>query len=136
MDWRNRRQGKERKTRGSAGLLAVVLSGGGGPQATRNYMADLGNGNILGATENAIEQSDEKDGEPRDLLWALEAGTLLRHNGLFERSTKMLDGAENLMNEDDTRNMIASGANQTLAVLVNDNEIGRASCRERVCQYV
>src|SRR3546814_15654943 len=33
----------------------------------------------------------------------------------------MLDGAENLMKEDDTRNMLASGANQTMAVLVNDN---------------
>src|SRR3546814_17242994 len=80
---------KQRKTMNTlliTCLFAVVLSGCAVPQATRDYMADLGNGNILGATENAIEQSDEKDGEPRDLLWALEAGTLLRHNGLFERS--------------------------------------------------
>src|SRR3546814_16004953 len=87
------KQRKTMKTLLITGLLAVVLSGCAVPQATRNYMADLGNGSILGATENAIEQSDEKDGEPRDLLWALEAGTLLRHNGLFERSTKILDGA-------------------------------------------
>src|SRR3546814_14287350 len=33
----------------------------------------------------------------------------------------MLDGAENLMKADVTRNMLASGANQTMAVLVNDN---------------
>ncbi|MFW7342202.1 hypothetical protein V0R37_11715 [Pollutimonas sp. H1-120] len=103
------------------GLLAVALSGCAVPQATRNYTADLNAGNIPGATENAIAQADEKDGAPRDLLWALEAGTLLRHNGLFERSTKMLDGAEELMKEDDTRNLVASGANQTMAVLVNDN---------------
>src|SRR3546814_11710900 len=86
-------QRKTMKTLLITGLLAVVLSGCAVPQATRNYMADLGNGNILGATENAIEQSDEKDGEPRDLLWALEAGTLLRHNGLFERSTKTIGRA-------------------------------------------
>src|SRR3546814_11777948 len=90
---------KQRKTMKAllvTGLLAVVLSGCAVPQATRNYTADLNAGNISGATENAIGQADEKAGAPRDLLWALEAGTLLRHNGFFERSTKMLRGAEEL----------------------------------------
>src|SRR5690606_10300374 len=103
------------------GGILILLAGCATPQATREFTVALDGGNLPVATERAVKQADEKDGQPQDLLWSLEAATLLRHNGLFERSTKMLDGAEELIKDDDTRNLAASGANQTLAVLVNDN---------------
>ncbi|MBF6616737.1 MAG: hypothetical protein ITG07_08435 [Candidimonas sp.] len=103
------------------GGILILLAGCATPQATREFTVALDGGNLPVATESAVKQADEKDGQPQDLLWSLEAATLLRHNGLFERSTKMLDGAEELIKDDDTRNLAASGANQTLAVLVNDN---------------
>jgi hypothetical protein len=104
--------------------LALILAGCATPESTRNFKLELQAGNIPAATERAVTESGAKDdAPPDDLLWALEAGTLLRHNALSERSISMLDGAENLMKEDDTRNMVESGGRQALAVFTNDNTL-------------
>ncbi|WP_323018220.1 hypothetical protein [Castellaniella sp.] len=101
---------------------AIVLAGCATSESTKNYKLELQAGNIPAATERAVKESDlNKEGKPEDLLWSLEAGTMLRYNTLSERSTAMLDGAEDLMKDDDTRNAVASGGQQVAAVLTNDN---------------
>lgn len=106
------------------GALALVLAGCATPESTRNFKLELQAGNVPAATERAVKESGIKEDAPPDnLLWALEAGTLLRHTTLSERSTLMFDGAEDLMKDDDTRNAVASGGNQVLAVLTNDNAL-------------
>ncbi|GAA0233469.1 COG3014 family protein [Castellaniella daejeonensis] len=103
-------------------ICAAVLAGCATPESTRNFKLELQSGNIPAATERAVKESaPDKEGQPGNLLWALEAGTLLRYSTLSERSTRMLDGAEVLMKEDDTRNVVASGGQQVAAVLTNDN---------------
>lgn len=105
-------------------ISAAVLAGCATPESTRNFKLELQAGNIPAATERAVTESDlNKEDQPEDLLWALEAGTLLRYNTLSERSTRMLDGAEALMKDDDTRNVVASGGQQVAAVLTNDNAL-------------
>jgi len=105
-------------------VCAIVLAGCATPESTRNFKLELQAGNIPAATERAVKESEpDKEGQPEDLLWALEAGTLLRYNTLSERSTRMLDGAEVLMKDDDTRNVLASGGNQVAAALTNDNAL-------------
>ncbi|MFD4836566.1 COG3014 family protein [Achromobacter sp. NPDC058515] len=101
--------------------LTVALAGCANPQARKDFSRDLGAGNLPAATSSAVQAAGPLDGEPNNLPWALEAGALLRQSGLPERSTQMLDGAENLMKDDDTRNVAASAGNHALSVVVNDN---------------
>lgn len=101
--------------------LVCVLAGCASPQARKDFLRDLGQGNLPVATSAAVQAAGPQDGEPTDLLWALEAGTLLRQSGLTERSTKMLDGAESLVKDDDTRNIVSSTGSQALSMLANDN---------------
>ncbi|WP_459617947.1 COG3014 family protein [Bordetella sp. 2513F-2] len=101
--------------------LVCVLAGCANPQARKDFSRELGLGNLPAATSGAVNAAGPQDGEPTDLLWALEAGTLLRQSGLTERSTKMFDGAESLMKDDDTRNVVASAGSQALSMLANDN---------------
>jgi len=101
---------------------AIILAGCATPESTKNYKLELQAGNIPAATERAVKESDlNKADQPEDLLWSLEAGTMLRYESLNERSNRMLDGAEALMKDDDTRGAVASGGHQVAAVLTNDN---------------
>lgn len=101
--------------------VAFVVAGCANPQVKRDFSRELNAGNIPGATEVAIKSAALKDEHPTELLWALEAGALLKTSGLPERSNLMLDGAENLMKDDDTRGMASSGANHALSLIANDN---------------
>ena len=101
--------------------LAVVLAGCANPQARKDFSRDLAGGNLPAATSNAVLAAGPEGAAPTDLPWALEAGTLLRQSGLPERSTQMLDGAEELMKDDDTRNVAASVGNHALSLVANDN---------------
>ncbi|SSW63036.1 COG3014 family protein [Achromobacter agilis] len=101
--------------------LVLVLAGCANPQARKDFSRDLAAGNLPAATSSAVQAAGPLDAPPTDLPWALEAGALLRHNGLSERSTQMLDGAEDLMKDDDTRNIAASAGNHALSLVANDN---------------
>jgi hypothetical protein len=105
----------------AAAGVVFLLAGCAMPQARKDFSHDLAIGNLPAATAAATHAAGPKDAEPEKLLWALEAGTLLRQSGLSERSTRMFDGAENLMKDDDTRALLASAGNQAASFLVNDN---------------
>jgi hypothetical protein len=107
-------------------LMAIVgavcvLAGCANTQTRKEFSQELQMGNIPAATASAVKASAQKDDQPTDLLWALEAGSLLKYNGFPDRSIKMLDGAENLMKDDDTRIVALSAANQALSLVANDN---------------
>jgi hypothetical protein len=101
--------------------LAGVLAGCANPQAKNNFSKEMSSGDMPAATQQAMASANIKDGQPTDLLWALEAGTLLKDSGLQQRSTKIFDGAENLMKNDDTRAMSSTAGNQALSMVANDN---------------
>ena len=101
--------------------LVCALAGCANPQARKDFSSNLAAGNLPAATSSAVQAAGPKDGPPDDLLWSLEAGSLLRQSGLIQSSTKMFDGAEALMKDDDTRNVAASTGNQALSIVANDN---------------
>jgi hypothetical protein len=101
--------------------LVCLLAGCANPQARKDFSSSLAAGNLPAATSSAVQAAGPKDGPPDNLLWSLEAGNLLRQSGLIPSSTKMFDGAEALMQADDTRNAAASAGNQALSIMANDN---------------
>ena len=72
--------------------VAFVVAGCANAQVKRDFSRELNAGNIPGATEVAIKSAALKDEHPTELLWALEAGALLKASGLPECSNFMLDG--------------------------------------------
>ena len=91
-------------------------------QTYGDYEDKLSSGQFDAATEMAIKKADinpETDSS-EDLLWSLEAGTLLRMKSSYQQSTVFFDDAEDLMKAEDTENAAAKTADAAGSMLLND----------------
>lgn len=62
-----------------------------------------------------------KSNQASDLLWSLEAGTLLRYNGKLAQSTTIFDGSEELIKQEELKSGVSSGLSLTASLFINDN---------------
>lgn len=62
-----------------------------------------------------------EQGESRDLLWSLQAGTALSASGRFAFSTRVFEHAETLMKQEDTESLGRKGLEKVTATLINNN---------------
>ncbi|MCL6271267.1 hypothetical protein M3P05_15175 [Sansalvadorimonas sp. 2012CJ34-2] len=86
------------------------------------FEKEITQGDLVKATNDAVDQADvdTKTGKPTDLLWTLQAGSLLRMEKDYKRSTEFFDASEDMMYKEDTKNASVSAASQVGSVLVND----------------
>lgn len=71
--------------------------------------------------ESLAVNKGTKNHTATELLWSLEAGTLLRHNGKTVQSTAVFDGSEALIKQEELKNIASSGSSLTASLLINDN---------------
>lgn len=104
--------------------IALTLAACSNPPARKNYDYALSQGQIDLAQKIALEEGvDVSTDTPTELLWSLEAGAVLRIANQVERSTKILDGSELLIKNNETQNLASSSLSQAAAMVVNDNVI-------------
>lgn len=101
--------------------IALTLASCANPPSRKNLDYSLSQGQIEMAEKIALDEGVSGSGEATNLLWSLEAGALLRMTNQLDRSTKVFDGAELLIKEDETKNIAASGFSQAASMVVNDN---------------
>ncbi|SFD14545.1 Uncharacterized protein conserved in bacteria [Pragia fontium] len=102
--------------------IALVLAACSNPPSRKNFDYEISQGNLevaqkIALTEGVTAETDATT----ELLWSLEAGALLRMTNQLDRSTKVFDGAENLIKDNETQNLAASGFSQAASMVVNDN---------------
>ena len=92
-------------------------------QTYGNYESKIASGQLDAAAEMAIKKADvnPETGGANDLLWSLEAATLLRIKGGYQQSTAFFDDAEMLMKAEDTENIAEKAADGVGSILVNDS---------------
>ncbi|MRI33994.1 hypothetical protein EOPP23_13440 [Endozoicomonas sp. OPT23] len=86
------------------------------------FETQLKEGKFQEATQSAVNRSDvdEKTGRPTDLLWTLQAGSLMRMQKDYQRSTEFFDASENMMQNEDTRSAASNVAMEGTSLLIND----------------
>lgn len=87
----------------------------------REFDAALLQGQTSVAQNIAINAGINSAGQVRDLLWSLEAATLLRFNSDLQSSTAIFDGTEALIKQEELRNFASAGLSQTASMIINDN---------------
>lgn len=102
--------------------IALVLAACANPPSRKNFDYELSQGNLELAQKIALDEGVTSDTDSAtELLWSLEAGALLRMTNQIERSTKVLDGSELLIKDNETQNLAASGFSQAASMVINDN---------------
>ena len=105
--------------------LSMVLSGCASVYQSNQFDSfekELTTGAVNLAADKAIEGAgvDKTTGKPTDLLWSLQAGTLLRMEKEYSRSNAFLDASEEMMYRSDTRNTGMKALSEGKGFLVND----------------
>ncbi len=108
--------------------LSVMLSGCASLyQGARfeDFNRQLVQGQVTEATTQAVDHADidQASGQPDNLLWTLQAGGLLRMEKQYQRSNQFLDAAEQLIYQDNTRNIALSSLGQGGSLLYNDTAL-------------
>lgn len=101
-------------------LFAGILSGCSMTSERVVFDSAL-NQNRYDAAEIIAVKAGTKDYVAKELLWSLEAGTLLRNNGKHALSTTVFDGAEDLIKQEEQKSGLSSGFSLTASLLINDN---------------
>ena len=106
-------------------LIATLISGCASIQQANQFNSfetQLQEGQFQEAEEAAIKQAeiDSETGDPTDLLWTLQSGTLLRINKNYDRSNFFFDKSEELIKEEDTRDLGSEAAIGAGSMVVND----------------
>ncbi len=80
-------------------------------------------GDLPAAAEMSVDKADvdKKTGHAEDLLWALEAGTVLRLQKGYRQSNDYFDDAETLMKDEDTENTGSKALDGISSLIVNDS---------------
>ncbi|GKX50929.1 COG3014 family protein [Budvicia aquatica] len=102
--------------------IALTLAACSNPPSRKNYDYALSQGQIELAQKIALEEGVAPGTDTAtELLWSLEAGAVLRMADQVDRSTKVLDGSELLIKDNETQNLASSGLSQAASMIVNDN---------------
>ena len=87
-----------------------------------SYNQQFANGQYREAADFALKSGGiNEEGESKNLLWSLQAGTALSASGQFEFSTRVFDHAETLMKDEDTESLGRKGLEKVTANLINNN---------------
>ena len=106
-------------------LAGSLLSGCASVMQKRTYSdyeEKITSGQIDSAVEMAISKADinAETGTAEDLLWSLEAGSMLRMKQSYTQSTAFFDDAETLMKVEDTESVGQTALDGVGSMLVND----------------
>ncbi|AWH89883.1 COG3014 family protein [Limnobaculum parvum] len=102
--------------------IVLTLAACSNPPSRQNFDYSLSQGQLELAQNIALEEGVSSDADiATELLWSLEAGTLLRMNSELDRSTKIFDTSETLIKENETQNLATYGFSQSASMVVNDN---------------
>jgi hypothetical protein len=71
--------------------------------------------------ENIALDEGTKNNQATELLWSLEAGSMLRYNGKQSQSTTIFDSSEELIKGEELKSGVSSGLSLTASLLINDN---------------
>lgn len=111
----------------AAGLfyLSAVLSGCASVYQSHQFGSfekELATGEVSSAAEKAIKHAsvDEATGKPTELLWSLQAGSLLRMEKEYSKSNVFFDASEDMMYSSDTQNTGVKALSEGGSILVND----------------
>jgi hypothetical protein len=105
-------------------LATSLFLGGCQTLATKkhseNFNQQFSSGQFQQAAKTAVTAgSINPAGESNSLLWSLQAGTSLTASNQHLFSNTVLDGAEELMKADDTRNIASKGLQKVTSIFLN-----------------
>ncbi len=106
-------------------VAATLLSGCSAmshQKSLSNFNEMLLQGDLEQAKDYALERADydPETGNVDDLLWSIQAGTLLNKTSQYQLSTDVLDASERLMRFEDTESTLSQTGESLGATLGND----------------
>ncbi|WP_019933124.1 COG3014 family protein [Oceanimonas smirnovii] len=107
-------------------LAGILLLSGCTTAYQKNKFGDfdqaLAEGRSLDALAIAEQHSGLDDtGRADDLLWSLQAASLMRQEKIYARSNSLFDQAEHGMKDEDTKHVLMQGVELAGSMLVNDS---------------
>lgn len=94
-------------------------------QQLNGFEKQLQSGQVAEATNTAVKLSAVKPetGKPTDILWSLQAGSLLRTQGEYAKSTEYFDDAEAIMKMEDTESTAENIGEGIGSLIINDSAL-------------
>lgn len=108
-------------------LTGILLLSGCTSVMQKNKFGDFEQAIISGTNLNAIALAedrasiDKNTGQAKDLLWSLQAATVMRQEKIYSKSNLLFDSAEYEMKDEDTEHFLSKGAQLAGSMFLNDS---------------
>lgn len=107
-------------------LAGALILSGCTTMHQKNKFGDFDKALVDGRSLDALAIAEQhsglnEEGEANDLLWSLQAASLMRQEKIYDKSNSLLDQAENGMKDEDTKHVLMQGVELAGSMLVNDS---------------